>query len=245
MHTYKLPHRHILTIIFAIIIFLSLSAFTLSSQAQTPTPGASIVVDATAQTSMAEELLSRVQNSWPWYLTRASGLVAAVAMTLLMLSGIGFITGRTYAFIEPLTGWATHRSLGIILTISLLLHMIALYFDHFVPFSVVDLLVPFASQYQPVELYGISFGSLYVALGVAAFYLIVLIVLVSLIWVEGRTKAWKVIHLLSYLAMVFVFVHALFIGTDLAGGILRYVWIGLGVILLIASLKRLWRAYTV
>lgn len=226
------------------LIILGLTAFAFASYAQTPTPGARIVVDTTTQTSMAQELLSRVQNSWPWYVTRASGLVAAVAMTLLMLTGIGFITGRTYAFIEPLTGWATHRTLGIILTISLVLHMGALYFDHFVPFSIVDLLVPFASDYQPIELFGVHVGSVYIALGIVAFYLILLVVLVSLLWVERKTTTWKTIHLSSYLAMLFVFIHALSIGTDLARGFGRYIWIGFGTLILYASLKRLWRAYT-
>lgn len=221
-----------------------MSSYVVSAQTEVPSGRASIVVDETAQASLAEELVSRVQNSWPWYVTRASGLVAAVVLVVLMLSGIGFITGTTYRFIEPLTGWATHRALGIILTISLALHMIALYFDHFVPFSFIDLFVPFSSQYKPMELMGVTVGSPYVALGVIAFYLTLLIVIVSLVWKEQKSKGWKRVHLMSYVVMVLVFFHSLMIGTDLAGGIPRYLWIGMGAAVLIASLARLWRAYT-
>lgn len=213
--------------------------------AESTAGSANIVVDESAQISLSQELLRRVADTWPWYLTRASGLVAGLALIFLMLSGIGFITGRTYAFLEPLTGWATHRALGIILALSISLHMFALYFDSFVPFNLQELFVPFASSYKPIEIFGASVGSLYVALGVISFYLIILIVLVSVIWVEGKNRAWKAVHLLSYLATAFVFIHGLYLGTDLSGGFLRFAWIALGLIILIASVFRLWRAKTV
>jgi len=207
--------------------------------------GASITVDESGVTSIAHGLMERVMTSWPWYVTRASGIVAAVVMVVLMLSGIGFITGTSYAFLEPITAWATHRTLGIILTIALVLHIVALYFDHFVPFGVADLLVPFVSDYMTVSFLGVSIGSLYVALGILAFYIIVLIVVISLIWIESRKRLWKVTHLLSYLAMAFVFVHALYLGTDLSHGFLRWIWVLCGIGILIASVFRLWRSYTV
>lgn len=213
-------------------------------QAQTPTSSANIVVDAEAQPTPAETLLDRVISSWPWYVTRASGLVAAMALIILMLSGIGFITGTTYRFIEPLTGWVTHRALGIILTVSLLIHVVALYFDRFVSFSITDLLIPFASQYQPAQILGFTLGSPYLAMGIVAFYLILLIVLVSILWVEGKTRSWKRIHLLSYPVAVLVFFHALMLGTDFRSGVPRYLLIILGGGVLLASLIRLWRAYT-
>jgi predicted ferric reductase len=242
MHISKI--NPVLPIVFVGLVLCGLVFQGVPARAQVTESSAIIVVDEAAQASVADELVARAQNSWPWYVTRASGLVAAVAMVLLMLTGIGFITGTTYSFLEPLTGWATHRALGIILAISLTLHIVALYFDHFVPFSIKDLLIPFASTYKPLEIFGISLGSLYVALGVLSFYISILIVVVSLVWVEGRKRAWKTIHLLSYLAMAFMFVHALFLGTDLSHGVLRYAWIAVGAAVLAASLARLWRAKT-
>jgi len=227
------------------ILFVLLLGTTLPVYSQVFSDKSTIIVDESGQKSLSQELVGRVQNSWPWYVTRASGIVAAIAMTLLMLSGIGFITGSTYTFLEPLIAWATHRSLGIVLTISLLAHMIALYFDHFVPFSISDLLIPFASNYKEIEVLGHSIGSLYVALGVISFYLIIIIVLMSLVWIEKKASLWKATHLTSYLAMAFVFFHALFLGTDLANGIGRFIWIAIGVIILVATLIRFWRVKTV
>ncbi len=223
---------------------LSPTLIAVSVHAQEP-QSPIIIVDAKANASIAEQLVQKVVDSWPWYLTRTSGLVAGFVLVLLMLSGIGFITGTSYAFLEPLTGWATHRALGIVLTVSLALHVFALYFDHFVPFGFADLFVPFISDYKPIELFGVSFGSLYVALGIVALYLILLVVIVSIVWVDRKTRAWKLVHLMSYFAMAFVFVHALYLGTDLSSGVLRYIWIALGVLVLTAALVRLWRAKTV
>jgi DMSO/TMAO reductase YedYZ heme-binding membrane subunit len=90
-----------------------------------------------------------------------------------------------------------------------------------------------------------SVGSLYIALGIVSLYLVAIIIITSLVWVEKKPKLWKLIHLLSYIAMILVFVHALNLGTDVSSGILRLVWIAFGVGVLIASLARLWRAKTV
>lgn len=242
LQSYKFLVRSLFILLF--LFFFSMY-FVNPAHTSALTEGANVVIDSSNQISLTSAVFERVSQSWPWYLTRVSGLVGAAAMVLLMLSGIGFITGRTYALLEPLTAWATHRTLGIILTISIALHMGALYFDHYVPFSLADLFIPFWSDFAPVSMFGFEFGSLYIAMGILAFYMVVGIVLVSLVWKENKTKTWKYVHLMSYLAMFFVFIHAITIGTDLAGGLLRFIWIALGLSILVASIVRLWRAFTV
>jgi len=195
--------------------------------------------------TLAQEVLTRTIDSWPWYVVRGSGIVAAVSLVILMLSGVGFITGHTFKFLEPITAWASHRALGIVFGISILLHMGGLLIDHFVPFNLINLLVPWSSSYKPVTILGINFGSLYVSLGVLAFYLVAVITIISLIWIDKKPNFWKLTHLLSYLVFVFVFFHALFLGTDLAGGVFRLIWIALGITVSIAILIRLRRARTI
>lgn len=215
------------------------------AHAASGTPSSTILVESVPHSSLAASLLDRVFSSWPWYLTRASGLVAGFLLVILLVSGTGFITGTTFRFLEPITAWATHRALGIALGIAIIVHVGALYFDHFVEFNLTALFVPFASRHAPVELFGMSFGSLWVALGIFALYVCIAIILTSLFWIRRKPKTWKLVHLLSYLVMVLVFVHALYLGTDLTHGVLRYVWIGAGVLVVGAALARLWRAYTV
>ena len=82
-------------------------------------------------------------------------------------------------------------------------------------------------------------------MGVLAFYGALIIVISSLLWVEKKPYVWKLLHLLSYLVLIFVFIHALYLGTDLAGGILRYIWIAIGVGGLGLIICRLWRSKTI
>lgn len=229
-----------LGIMFAVFVSWSFIAHT----AHAAEDNADFIVQTIPGPTVAEKLVDRTETSWPWYLTRASGIMAAIILVVLMLSGIGQITGYTFKFLDPLTSWASHRALGIALGVSVLLHILSLLFDHFVKFSLLDILIPWLSDYKPVKLFGIQFGSMYVAFGILAFYLMVIIILTSLVWVEKKPYIWKWIHLLSYITIFFVFIHALYIGTDLTHGILRWVWIFLGASIFVASMKRLWRART-
>lgn len=208
------------------------------------TPG-DIVVPTTRNQSTAQALTNRAKSSWPWYITRAAGLTAAVLLVILILSGIGQVTGYTFKFLEPITAWATHRALGIALACAVVVHVGSLWFDRFVPFGLADILVPFWSSYKPVVIFGVHLGSLYVALGSLAFYGLAAVVASSLLWVEKKPYTWKLIHFTAYMIIAFIFVHALFLGTDLAHGLFRWLWIIFGISIAGAVLHRLRRARTI
>lgn len=205
----------------------------------------SIVVQTIPGPSIGEKLVTRANSSWAWYVSRGSGLVAALALVLLLISGIGQVTGYTFRLLEPLIAWASHRALGIIFAVASAVHIFSLLFDHFVPFSLPELFVPWLSHYKPVTLFGVQLGSLYVALGVLSLYATVLIIVTSFLWVEKKPILWKFVHLLSYLVMVFVFIHALYLGTDLQGGVLQSIWIGVAALIAFLTIYRLWRARTI
>ena len=176
-----------------------------------------------------QSIINRVISTWPWYIVRGSGIIAAISLVILMLSGLGSVTGHTFKLLEPIIAWASHKALGIVFGISILIHMVGLLFDHFVPFSLVNLLLPWTSNYKPVTFFGLHLGSLFVSLGVLAFYAVVLIIITSLLWIDKKPYIWKLIHLLSYIVLVLVFFHALNLGTDIASGFLRWLWIAIGV----------------
>lgn len=211
---------------------------TTQTTADTP----DVLVPATQGPTVPDMLSSRAKASWPWYITRAAGIVAAVSLVILLLSGVGLITGATFKFLEPLTAWATHRAVGIVFGVSVLVHIVALLFDKFVPFNIVQLLVPFASKYRQVTWSGHNLGSLWVALGILAFYCTVIVVLTSLFWIDKKQRLWKFFHFLSYAIVALAFFHSLLIGTDLAHGVFRWIWIGSGVAIAVAIFVRLGRA---
>ncbi|HVC36528.1 MAG TPA: hypothetical protein VNE40_03775 [Candidatus Dormibacteraeota bacterium] len=210
----------------------------------TSTSGGSpdVLINPVQGPSAQQELKTRTKSAWPWYITRAAGLMAAILLVLLILSGVGLITGYTFKFLEPLTAWATHRALGLAFGLAILIHALALLFDHYVPFTIVQVLVPFMSSYRNLTLDGYHLGSLYVAFGIFAAYCILAIIISSLLWIDKKPYLWKIFHFLAYLVMIFVFIHALYLGTDLAHGIFRVLWIIFGVVTALAILYRLSRA---
>ena len=216
---------------------LALAATSSASSANSP----DILVPAVQGPSVKQRLESRAKASWPWYITRAAGFVAAFALVILILSGVGLITGYTFRILEPLTAWATHKAIAMVFGVAVIVHITALLFDKYVPFTIATALVPFASNYRNVTIAGHHLGSLYVALGIFALYILLAIIISSLLWIDKKPYAWKAIHFLAYLVMIFVFFHALYLGTDLAHGLFRILWIIFGVAVAVAVVYRLSR----
>jgi sulfoxide reductase heme-binding subunit YedZ len=191
------------------------------------------------------ELSTKAKLSWPYYVTRASGLTAAFLLLLLILSGIGQVTGLTYRFIEPLIAWSFHRALAISLGVCILIHGGSLLFDRFVAFSVRQVLIPFAYRGDQVVIHGIHLGSLYVAFGIIAFYIAAILIVSSLLWSNKKPRLWRILHYLSYILVILVFLHALFLGIDIAHGTLHTIWWVGGIIIGIGILSRLRRVGTI
>lgn len=209
-------------------ILTPLSIRTSASSSQGRIVQTSTIVRAAESDSSNEKseadisaFIHRVDTTWPWYLTRAAGLLSALLLVVMVLFGIGLVTGFTYRYFEPIKAWQIHRSIGIAFGISLATHILSLIVDRVVPFSITDVLVPFHSTFRSLAIGGMSFGSLFLALGILSFYFLVLILYTSLISRERNLHLWNLIHYLSYLVVPFVFFHSLYLGTDLANPTIR------------------------
>lgn len=187
----------------------------------------------------------RISQNWPWYIIRGSGFAGVGLLIIIMLSGIGMVTGLTYRFLEPVKAWAVHKALSIALLVVIALHIGFLLVDHFQRFSLLQLFVPFLNRYtNQTSLLGIPFGPLAIALGIFAMYGCVAIVVSSLGWIDSKRTAWRYIHYLSYLVMLAVFVHALYSGTDVRYGTFRAAFIGGFLLVLLGVISRLARSGT-
>jgi methionine sulfoxide reductase heme-binding subunit len=188
----------------------------------------------------------RIAASWPWYIVRAAGFVAAGLVVLLVLSGIGQVTGFTYRFIEPVKAWAAHKAMAIALLVAIVIHVGFLLVDHFVHFSLAQVLVPFTSTYNNKTAFlGLALGPLGVTMGIFALYGIVILVATSLGWIDRKPRTWRKLHYLSYAVALLIFLHALYVGTDIRYGSFRAAWIALGLTVVIGVVSRLWRARTI
>lgn len=195
--------------------------------------------------SAASVAAHRVSDTWTWYVIRASGLTAATLLILLMISGIGQVTGLTYRFIEPLKSWALHKALAIALCVAVVIHGGFLLIDNYIKFSIPDVLVPFMSHYNNgTKLFGLPLGDLGVAFGVLAAYCIAITVASSLSWIDTKKGLWRKLHYLNYLVAILVFLHVAYVGSDVRYGAFRRIWILVGLLLIVGIVSRLFRAKT-
>ena len=157
-----------------------------------------------------------------WYAARAAGLVAWT------LSGASVVLGlvmATSAFgRRPTRAWKLdlHRYLGTLAVAFTGVHVGAILVDSFVHFSLVDVLVPFASAWHPAAVAG----------GVVALWLLVAVEVTSLLRHRMNLRTWHRVHLLSFPLFALATVHGLAAGTDASGRLAA--WAVLGVLAAIA-----------
>jgi DMSO/TMAO reductase YedYZ heme-binding membrane subunit len=140
-----------------------------------------------------------------WHVARASGLVAWGLAALSVLGGFA-LSGRALPRRRVPPAWLTavHRSTGGLAVVFTAVHVAALVLDDYVSFSLVDVLVPFASSWRP--------GA--VAWGVVALYLLVAVELSSLLRRRLPTAWWRRLHMLSVPLFAAGSVHQASAGTD-------------------------------
>lgn len=165
-----------------------------------------------------------------WYIARASGVTAWFLAALAVLWGLFLSTGILRG--RPRRPWLLdlHRFVGGLTIAFTFVHMAALVADSYVNFDIVDLLVPFASQWRP--------GA--VAWGVVAFWLLIAVELTSLL---RRTivseSIWRAVHTSSFLLFGFGTVHLLQAGADASNPILLWPVIGVSAAVLFLSWWRI------
>jgi predicted ferric reductase len=146
-------------------------------------------------------------SNLPWYIARSGGLVTYVLLTVSMIFGTA-VAARAFRS-KPGLPWMNgmHEWLGTLTLGFLGVHVLGLLLDTYIGFSLVDVLVPFASSYRP----GV------VAWGVVAFYLLLVVQL------SGRLRGklprrwrplWKRAHMAAYPLFIVSTVHLLTIGSD-------------------------------
>ena len=139
-----------------------------------------------------------------WYVTRATGLVSLVMLTVTVLLGL-LVTGNFTSTRWPryLTR-GLHQNVSMVVLVFLALHIAATVLDTYTSISLSAAFIPFASSYKAAWL----------SLGAIALDLLIALTVTSL--VRGRLgyKAWRRLHWLAYACWPVAVAHGLGIGTD-------------------------------
>jgi predicted ferric reductase len=146
-----------------------------------------------------------VTSSTPlWYLTRATGLVALVLLTLSMAFGLLSSVRYQRPALPRFVTIGLHRSMSLLALAFTLIHVVTTLLDSFVPIHVQDVVIPFISAYRPVWL----------GLGAIAFDLMLALTVTSLLRTRMSYRSWRLVHWTSYLCWPIAVVHGLGTGTD-------------------------------
>lgn len=146
--------------------------------------------------------LSSVQAMW--YITRAAGLVAYLLLWLSTAWGLVVATKILDPLVHRALNFDLHEYLSLLAIAFAALHIVVLLWDHYLPFSPGELLVPFVASYRP----------LWTGIGIIGLYLTVLVSVTFYLRRQIGIRAFRVIHWLSFIAYALVTLHGLNAGTD-------------------------------
>ncbi len=143
-------------------------------------------------------------STWAWYFSRATGMVALVLLTAIMLLGVlGPL--RVSSELWPRFAIRTvHRDVSLLALLVVAIHVVTIVMDTYVR-------VPLSAAVLP---WGSSFDPFWVAIGALAFDLMIALVVTSLLRARLGFRTWRLIHWAAYATWPMAVAHGLATGTD-------------------------------
>ncbi len=139
-----------------------------------------------------------------WYLTRGTGAVAMLLLTVSVALGVANVRRARTEYVPRFVFDAVHRMVSLVAVAFVFVHVVTSLLDSFAPIRVVDAVVPFVSGYRP----------LWLGLGAVAFDLLLAVALTSVLRRRFGHRAWRTTHWLAYASWPVALVHGLGTGTD-------------------------------
>jgi sulfoxide reductase heme-binding subunit YedZ len=139
-----------------------------------------------------------------WILLRAAGVGAYVMLFMAVAWGLVATTAVVTKRVSKPAANMFHQFVATTGLVLLGVHMAILLIDAYMPFHILDLLVPMRSTFRPVA----------ITAGVLAMYAMVAVMVSSWVRKKLSTKVWRSIHLLAVPAFTLALAHGVFSGTD-------------------------------
>jgi predicted ferric reductase len=165
-----------------------------------------------------------------WYLTRTTAVSAYVTLSIAVM--LGMLRGVARGSGERLS-WLTdelHQVLATVFAGLVVLHLVALFFDPYLPFTLSNLLLPIGEPYRPLA----------VDLGVVGLY--TMVVVLGSTWIRRSLpyRSWRIIHYVSFATFVLVTLHGLLAGSDTVEPWMRAIYAGASTAVVFLGVMRYW-----
>lgn len=151
-----------------------------------------------------------------WYVNRSTGMVLLLLLTATVLMGIWSTRGEAGGRLPRFAVQALHRNVGLLSVAMITVHIGSAVLDEYVDIRWWQAFVPHQLHYKP----------LWLALGIVALDLMLAVVLTSLVRARLGHRAWRAVHLSSYVIWALAVVHGVGIGTDTATAWGRWTYVG-------------------
>jgi predicted ferric reductase len=157
---------------------------------------------------LAPGLVSSINGVTPqafWFLSRSSAFVAYLLLWLSMVFGLVITNRMARLWPGGPAAFELHQHVSLLAIAFSVFHGLILIGDTYITANLANVLMPFGlNSYRPF----------WVGWGQVGLYLSLLVTLTFYARKRIGGQRWKGIHLLSYVAFVFVMAHGLFSGTD-------------------------------
>ncbi len=153
---------------------------------------------------VAARLLALDSVQRMWFVTRAAGLTGYVLLWLSTAWGLVVSSKILDPLLHRSFSYDFHEFLSLLAIGFVSLHVIVLLADQYLPFTLLQVLIPFVAPYRPV----------WVGIGVIAFYLTILASVTFYVRARIGPRAFRLIHYSSFVAFLGAAFHGLLAGTD-------------------------------
>ena len=164
-----------------------------------------------------------------WFLSRASALVSFALLWLSMALGLGMTNKMARLWPGAPAAFALHEYVSLLGLAFAVFHAIVILGDHYINFTLLQLLVPFST---------VDYRQFWVGIGQIAFYIWAILAVTFYIRPVIGQKSWRFLHYGSFGMYLLGIFHGLFSGTDAsAGWAQKYYWISAGSLLFLLTYR--------
>jgi sulfoxide reductase heme-binding subunit YedZ len=139
-----------------------------------------------------------------WYLTRSTGAVALILLTLVVVLGVIDVSRLSSGFWPRFVTDSLHRRLSLLAVAFLGVHILTAVLDTYAPIGFWDAVIPFHSSYRP----------LWLGFGAIAFDMLLALMISSIFRSRIGQRSWRAIHWLAYACWPIAVLHGLGTGSD-------------------------------
>lgn len=168
-----------------------------------------------------------------WYVTRSAGIIAYLLLWFSTVWGLAVPSKLLNPVLEQTFTVDFHEFISLLSIGFTLLHVFVLTIDRYLPYTLLQILVPFLSPYRPF----------WVGMGVIAFYISLLVTVTFYIRSKIGMKTFRSIHLLSLLGYLGVTLHGLYAGTDAPLATMQIIYKGTALVVIFLTMYWLVQKY--